>query len=70
MRVLRRLVNPYTWIKIFFSSLALYVNAIQLSEVSDADGQPLRGHRGDWYERATLVAFEARQNRRHLGLVK
>jgi hypothetical protein len=58
-----------TLFKLIASGDALVANAIQLSEVSDETGAPLPGREAEWNRRAQLVAFEALQERRHLGVV-
>lgn len=63
------MLNPYTFVKVIASSIGLVTNAIQLSEVSTAYGEPVEGLETQWHERATLVAFEARQIRGDLGVL-
>lgn len=71
MTIRARLLNPYTWVKLVASGIALLVNAIQLSEVSNQYGHPLPGiDPRIWPSRARLVAFEARQLRKHVGVVQ
>lgn len=65
-----RLFNPTVWLKTACSLDALVVNAVQLSELSDGDGTPLSGYEEECRGLAQLVAFEARQLRRHWGSVK
>lgn len=70
MKRLARWLNLYNWLKVAASSLALYVNAIQLSEAADDRGHPLPGYEQEYAERAKSVAWEGVQVRGHLGLVK
>jgi len=67
---LRRLALPWTWAKLFCSTLALIVNGIQLSECSDETGAPLEGWEAVHYDMARAVAREGRQLRRHVGALE
>ena len=63
------MLNPYVFVKVIASSIGLVTNAIQLSEVATTYGEPVEGLETQWHERATLVAFEGRQIRKHLGVL-
>jgi len=66
----RALLRPWTWLKVAASMNALVTNAVQLSEVSDPEaGTPLPGLEPRWHSTAELVAFEATQIRKHLGVL-
>lgn len=70
MKRLVRWLSLYTWLKVAASSLAMYVNVIQLSEAADDHGRPLPGWEKEYTERTKSVAFEGFQVRAHLGLVE
>ena len=68
----RALLRPWTWLKVAASMNALVTNAVQLSEVSDPEtGAPLAGLGLErrWHSTAELVALEATQVRKHLGVL-
>ena len=66
----RVLLRPWTWLKVAASMNALVTNAVQLSEVSDPEtGAPLPGLEPRWHSTAELVASEATEIRKHLGVL-
>ena len=65
-----KLLNPWIYVKLVASTIALITNAVQLSEVSNSWGEPIDSSvLKIWRSRAELVSYEAIQIRRHLGVL-
>lgn len=63
-----RLLNPFTYLKLVASGIALIANAVEISEISDADGFPIRGQEQLYRSLARLISKEGSALRHHVGV--